>query len=229
MGQHAKLNQPPILYTFRRCPYAMRARMTLAYSGINFELREVVLSNKPQQMLDVSPKGTVPILVTDSAVLDQSLDILHWALAINDPHGWKAGTQVQLKEMAILVQENDSSFKPNLDRYKYHDRHPQQSQSEHRAAGECFLLKLEGLLERRVREGVLSPHLFGENVCYADIAVMPFVRQFANVDAAWFEAAAYPQLRNWLHRHLSSVLFLSVMNKYPAWQATDPSTFFRST
>lgn len=199
----------PILYSYRRCPYAMRARMALKYAGISVEIIEISLKNKPAEMLKASLKGTVPVLVINnstggtqasSTVIDESLQIIKWALANNDPDNWLNNTADD------LISENDSSFKQALDRYKYAIRFPEKSPLAHRADGEVFLLKLEALLNH-------DNFLSGQQIGLADIAIFPFVRQFAGVDTAWFETAPYPKLRAWLKSSVESELFLSVMIK----------------
>ncbi|MGY6275557.1 glutathione S-transferase [Methylomonas sp. MgM2] len=206
----------PILYSFRRCPYAMRARLAIAAAGIAVELREVQLRSKPEAMLKASPKGTVPVLVLqDGRVIDESLDIMHWALAINDPRHWlHAATQAH-----ILIAENDGEFKYHLDRYKYADRHPEHPAEYYRRQGEQFLTKLESRLEQ---QAFLCSPRFG----LADAAIAPFIRQFAAVDSVWFESAPYPALRRWLHLFLDSALFGGIMHQYPQWQAGDQAVIF---
>ena len=192
-----------VLYSFRRCPYAMRARMALRYSGVAVQIIEVSLKAKPAEMLALSPKGTVPVLSVDGRVIDESLAIMGWALAQNDPEGWlledDGATQA-------LIEENDQGFKYQLDRYKYAERYPEQPMEHYRAEGEAFLSKLEGLLAQR--EYLLAGHL-----SLADVALAPFVRQFAHVDREWFGRAPYPRLQNWLQRFLESPLFIAVMAK----------------
>lgn len=192
-----------VLYSFRRCPYAMRARMALRYSGVAVQIIEVSLKAKPAEMLALSPKGTVPVLSVDGRVIDESLAIMGWALAQNDPEGWlledDGATQA-------LIEENDQGFKYQLDRYKYAERYPEQPMEQYRAEGEVFLSKLEGLLAQR--EYLLAGHL-----SLADVALAPFVRQFAHVDREWFGRAPYPRLQNWLQRFLESPLFIAVMAK----------------
>lgn len=203
----------PILYSFRRCPYAIRARIAIKYCGIPVELREVVLSNKPQSMLTVSPKATVPVLVlSDGTVIDESRDIISWALAINDPDNWLMGKNDEMMEVVYqLMDENDFSFKPYLDKYKYHERYPEQSIEYYRTQGEVFLKKLEGLL-------VNNRFLVSEKISIADIAIFPFVRQFAHVNKAWFYQTSYIKLQHWLDWFLQSHLFNQVMLKYPPWK-----------
>ena len=190
-----------VLYSFRRCPYAMRARMALRYSGVPVSIVEVSLKAKPAEMLALSPKGTVPVLVcADGRVIEQSLEIMHWALARHDPDNWLG------PDSAALIEENDQVFKVNLDRYKYAIRYPEQPMEHWRAQGALFLQRLEVLLEQ-------TPYLAGDTLSLADIALAPFVRQFAHVDRDWFEQAPYPRLNAWLERFLASELFISVMAK----------------
>ena len=211
----------PVLYSFRRCPYAMRARLALAASGLAYELREVVLRSKPAELLAASPKGTVPVLVLPGGdVIDESLDVMLWALRQHDPEGWLAGN---VDDMLVWIAENDGGFKQHLDRYKYpmryageHSDHPsgdaQAFAALHRAAGAAWLVSLQ----HRLRE---NRWLFGDRASLADMAVLPFVRQFAHTDPAWFAAQPWPQLAAWLARFEVSVLYQRVMDKHPAWQA----------
>ena len=207
----------PVLYSFRRCPYAIRARMALAYSGQTVELREVVLKNKPPAMLDISAKGTVPVLqLTDGTVIDESLDIIQWALSRYDPDSWLSQASDTSQHW---IQTNDNEFKHWLDRYKYADRYPEARMEDYRQRAIDFIAQLENQLAQ-------TPYLTGSQISFADLAVLPFVRQFAHVDYPWFEQQPYPHLQRWLHGWLNSTLFTSVMDKYPAWQAGDPPMFF---
>ncbi|MFT5172285.1 MAG: glutathione S-transferase [Gammaproteobacteria bacterium] len=211
--------QYPILYSFRRCPYAMRARMALMQASIACELREVVLRNKPASMLALSSKGTVPVLRLPSGqVIDESLDVMRWALGRSDPHAWLSADDAMTKD---LIERNDSSFKADLDHYKYYVEHPEHSQQHYRGRAENFLSSLEDLLTEH--QGIA---LLGQQLSLADIALFPFVRQFARVDEAWFSSTHYEHLKQWLKRHEQSRLFLSVMNKYPAWASGHPATIF---
>lgn len=190
-----------VLYSFRRCPYAMRARMALRYSGVPLTTVEVSLKAKPVEMLALSPKGTVPVLVcADGRVIEQSLDIMRWALAKKDPDNWLG------PDSAALIEENDHVFKTHLDRYKYAIRYPEQPMEHYRAQGEQFLQHLEDLLGH-------APYLAGDRLSLADVALAPFIRQFAHVDREWFDQAPYPYLRVWLELFLASALFTSVMAK----------------
>lgn len=186
----------------------MRARMALKYAGIDVEVREISFRDKPKQLLAISPKATVPVLVLpDGKVIDESLDIIYWALNQQDNDGWLA---IKLDGAKALIAENDSSFKAALDAYKYAERNPEKTQAEHRAVGEVFLQKLEALL---------ASHggLFGKLPTLADIAIFPFVRQFRGVDMVWFEAAPYPKLNGWLTTLIDSELFNSIMQKHPTY------------
>jgi glutathione S-transferase len=205
--------QYPVLYSFRRCPYAMRARMALLVSGTVCELREIALRNKPQEMLQASPKGTVPVLVlVDGTVIDESLDIMLWTLGKQDPEQWLAPETQSLETMLQLVAQNDGDFKLNLDRYKYPDRYENIDPLQHRAAGSLFLATLE---ERLVRHAFL----FGSRPALADIAIFPFIRQFAETDRAWFDVQPWPNLHRWLSGLLSAELFEHAMHKFNTWSA----------
>ena len=194
----------PVLYSFRRCPYAMRARLALAVSGTRTELREVRLSAKPQAMLDASPKGTVPVLVQPGGtVIDESLDIMRWALARRDPEGWLA------RDDAELIAMNDGPFKRDLDGYKYPDRIGADT-TAHRESGLTFLCEIDARLANSVQ-------LCGADRGLADAAIMPFVRQFAAVDREWFAALPLPQLQQWLAGHLASDLFAAIMVRAAPW------------
>lgn len=205
-----------LLYSFRRCPYAIRARLAIAYSGQTVILHEISLQRKPQEMLALSAKGTVPVLqLADGTVLDESLDIMAWALEQSDPDGWLQGN---LAEMLSLIDENDFEFKIWLDKYKYADRFLEQTADYYREQGEEFLFKLEDKL-------AVSPYLFGEKTGLADIAIFPFIRQFAAVDKEWFSRSAFPRLQVWLHSFIQSPLFNSVMQA-PLWpECQETATF----
>ncbi|ANE57647.1 glutathione S-transferase [Methylomonas sp. DH-1] len=208
----------PILYSFRRCPYAMRARLAIAAAGICVALREIELRAKPAAMLAVSPKGTVPVLVlANGQVIDESLDIMVWALTRHDPQDWLNASSRADADRLIAV--NDSQFKYWLDRYKYADRYPEHAAEHYRKQGELFLADLE---QRLQRNGCFCGRRFG----LADAAILPFVRQFAAVDAAWFALAPYPALRAALQHFVESELFGKIMAQYPVWQATDPALIF---
>ncbi|WP_445571705.1 glutathione S-transferase [Pseudomonas sp. E102] len=195
------------LYSFRRCPYAMRARMALRYSGIALDIVEVSLKAKPPEMLALSSKGTVPVLHADGRVIDESLEIMHWALGLHDPQDWTLLNDPDGCALtATLIEENDQVFKLHLNRYKYPERHPDHSALHYRSEGEAFLRKLDGLLENR-------QFLAADHLSLADVALMPFVRQFAHVDREWFAQSPYPRLRKWLQGLLDSELFVTIMAK----------------
>ena len=199
---------PPILYSFRRCPYAMRARLAIRVLGVRVQLRELVLSNKPAAMLAISPKGTVPVLLlNDGTVIDESLDVMVWAGAVFS------------MDDAALIARNDGEFKQALDRYKYPERFPDAAASEHRAQACAFLAELN----QRLTD---APCLSGDEMGVLDWAILPFVRQFAAVDAAWFAQTPYVSLQPWLARGLSSDVFGSVMHKYAPWREGDAAIEF---
>jgi len=201
----------PILYSFRRCPYAMRARMALRVSGVAYEHREVALKAKPAEMLAVSPKGTVPVLVLPTGgVLEQSLDIMRWALQQNDPQAWLPGAP----EASALTDEgialNDGEFKAHLDRYKYPQRFGLADGLQHRTQAADVLMQWQARLQT---QAFLSGHQWG----LLDACVAPFVRQFARTDRAWFDAQPWPELAQWLTAFENSEAFAAVMHKHPLW------------
>lgn len=191
------------LYSFRRCPYAMRARMALRYSGVPVDIVEVSLKAKPAEMLAISPKGTVPVLDAGGQVIDESLEIMRWALAQNDPQDWLLDGDSRIAE---LIEANDQGFKVHLNRYKYAERYPEQPMEIYRAEGALYLQRLEELLTDR-------DYLLADHPSLADIALLPFVRQFAHVDREWFAQTPYVRLQAWLLRFLESELFTSIMKK----------------
>lgn len=192
-----------LLYSFRRCPYAMRARLALRYSGVPVRIVEVSLKAKPAEMLALSPKGTVPVLNVDGQVIEESLEIMQWALAQNDPDNWLLQGD---PAVFALIAENDQDFKYHLNRYKYAERYPEQPMEQYRAGGEVFLQKLETLLAER-------DYLMANHLTLADAALAPFVRQYAHVDRVWFADTPYKRLQTWLERFLDSGLFIAVMAK----------------
>ena len=197
-----------ILYSYRRCPYAMRARMALKYAGIVFEHREIELRNKPRSMLLASPKGTVPVLCVGDMVIDQSVDIMRWALQQSDPDGWGAVDDAMAK---AWVEKNDGPFKALLDQYKYPNRFPElDSEKTLDEALQIMLLPMEDTLQK-------TRYLLGEKISWVDIAIFPFIRQFSMVDVKKFEQLPLPAVKAWLDQHLASNLFNSVMQKHPVW------------
>lgn len=196
----------------------MRARLALWGTHVNLELREVVLRDKPPSLLAFSPKATVPVLVLpDGEVIDESLDVMLWALRRHDPEGWLAASDGTLDEMLELIDANDNDFKRNLDRYKYPNRYENVDPLVHRARAEQFLNRLN----ERLRE---ANFLFGSNRTIADAAIGPFVRQFANTNREWFDSTPYTELKLWLEDFLNWPLFAAVMGKYPQWHEGDPPT-----
>ena len=205
----------PVLYSFRRCPYAVRARLALQASGIPVELREITLKAKPTELLQASPKGTVPVLVlADGRVIEQSLEIMRWALRQHDPLGWlPAGVEAMDDALACIVR-NDGPFKQALDRYKYPTRFGLVDGLDHREQGAKTLQQWDLLLASQ-------PSLQGDTWGLLDAAIAPFVRQFANTDPAWFAAQSWPHLQCWLAMFEASTAFAAVMEKVPFWQAGD--------
>jgi len=208
----------PRLYSFRRCPYAMRARLALLFSELPVELREIVLKNKPSQMLAISPKGTVPVLqLPEGRVIEESRDIMVWALEHNDRQGLLDAKLI--KQANDLLDKNDHEFKHWLDHYKYADRYPEMSQAEYQERGEVFLQSLEALLSK-------NAYLLGDSISIADIGIMPFVRQFAHVDRDVFYGLPYPKLQSWLQDWLEHPLFKQAMTKFDPWQEGDEVIIF---
>jgi glutathione S-transferase len=203
------MSEVPILYSFRRCPYAMRARMALWVAEIAVELREVKLAAKPPELREASPKATVPVLVlTDGTVVDESLAIMRWALAQHDPVQWLAGDD------AGLIAVNDGTFKHHLDRAKYPGRYEDEDGTDHRAEALALLRPLETRLEN-------APYLCGDQRSFTDIALFPFIRQFAHIDRDWFARQPLPHLQHWLDQHIASDLFAAIMPKFAPWKAGD--------
>ncbi|WP_460419310.1 glutathione S-transferase [Pseudomonas sp. microsymbiont 2] len=196
-----------ILYSFRRCPWAMRARLALRYAGCEVRVVEVKMKDKPAELLALSPKGTVPVLDTGDAVLEESLDIMRWALTQHDPEDWRLQAEPAAAQLAeALIVRNDSTFKTQVNLYKYAERYPEHSRAHYRAQAEPWLAELEGLLEGR-------SYLLAAHPSLADAALLPLMRQFAGVEPEWFAEAAYPRLRSWLQGWLASPLFKAVMAK----------------
>jgi len=210
----------PILYSFRRCPYAMRGRMALWMAGIMVELREVKLANKPPELIEVSPKATVPVLeLGGGTVIDESIAIMRWALGHNDPEGWLEGDDAQ------LIAQADGPFKHHLDRYKYPNRYedePGFDDIDHQAEGLAILTNWDAHIGKHGQ-------LCRETRSVPDIALFPFIRQFANHNRAWFDAQDLPHLHPWLEAHLTSDLFGQIMPKFTPWKAGDEPIAFGST
>lgn len=199
----------PILYSFRRCPFAMRGRMGLFAAGLNPQVREILLRDKPPHMLEISPKGTVPVLLLeDGTVIDESLDVMLYALGKNDPRNWLKNKTEALE----LIKENDGPFKQALDRYKYPNRYENEPQKDWRAEGEKFLTALESRLSK-------TPYLFGDQPELADYAIFPFIRQFRMPDEHWFDnQAPYPHVRQWLNTMMNCDVFKAIMPKLNQWE-----------
>jgi len=198
----------------------MRARLALWVTGVRCELREVVLRDKPEHLLELSAKATVPVLwLPDGTVLDESLDIMLWALAQNDPEDWLGPNR---DEMNDLIADNDGPFKHHLDRYKYANRFDGADANAHRSEAAVILHHLETRL-------VHDPFLMGGQVSLADMAIGPFIRQFANTDRGWFDEAPYPQLRRWLDAFVASERFGSIMTKTPQWAPDSEPVWFEPT
>ena len=202
------LTSLPILYSYRRCPYAMRARMALHYAGIALEHREIALRSKPQSMLLASPKGTVPVLCVDGLVLEESLDIMLWALGQSDPDGW---LQVDSQKAKTWVANNDGLFKTLLDQYKYPNRYPELNPDEVlRSAMELMLNPIENTLQEQA-------FLLGNKISWVDVALFPFIRQFSMVNPEQFAQLPLPKTRQWLSNNIGSALFEAIMEKHPTW------------
>lgn len=209
----------PILYSFRRCPYAIRARLAVAVSRQTVELREILLRDKAKEFLETSPSATVPCLRLEGRVVDESLDIMLWALGRNDPYVWLRPEQGDPAEMLDLVRTMDGPFKHHLDRYKYDTRFPETQRSDERTAAGVHVWHLEERLSR-------TPWLFGNRASLADYAILPFIRQFANTDRDWFDTESWCAVKAWLEAFEASDLFQSVMAKWTKWeQGREPVWF----
>ncbi|MBU2980589.1 glutathione S-transferase [Lentibacter algarum] len=205
----------PVLWSFRRCPYAMRARLALAASGVPSALREVVLRDKPEAFLQASPSATVPCLQLTEETIDESFEIMQWALARHDPESWLDMPEAGYK----LIAECDGPFKTALDRYKYSTRYEGADAVAERTLASAFVIKLDTLLDTQA-------WLFGATPTLADMAILPFIRQFAHVDQEWFEAQPWPKAIAWLEGFKASPRFKAIMRKYPQWAAGDAQTVF---
>ena len=205
----------PILYTFRRCPYAMRARFAIRSSKIMVEVREIKLKEKPSEFLKSSPKGTVPVLITKSGeVLEESLDIINWALNMKDSHKWLSKGRLKKDEIKNLLDDFEIKFKNNLDKYKYPNRFSGVDRYLHRDKNLCFLEKLNSYLKN-------NKSLNSQHLTLLDYAIFPFVRQFRNVDKDWFDKLNFSLLNNWINHIIDSEEFSSIMKKYKKWEPDD--------
>lgn len=206
---------PAILYSFRRCPYAMRARLAIQSSEVEVQLREIVLQDKAPEFLTSSSKGTVPVIVTNNEVIEQSLDIMLWALEQADPEGW-----LKMPDAGYdWVSRNDGPFKAALDHTKYSARFTDLDASLERDKAADFLHDLNKQIAK-------NPWMFGKRCSLADMAILPFVRQFSNIDSDWFNAQSWKSLNHWLNKFLDSNKFHSVMTKYKKWSPKDPIVLF---
>ena len=215
---HKLKNNLPILYSFRRCPYAMRARMAIHISSQKCEIREVLLRDKPPSMLEYSSKGTVPVLVLQSGeVIDESLDVIDWALNLNDPDNWqRSKDNEKTKE---LIKINDGEFKHHLDRYKYSKRYDNEDPEFHRKKCLKFIEKINSELQN-------SKYIFDDEISYIDISLLPFIRQFRIADNEWFDELPYENVKSWLSNFLNSELLESIMSKHDLWKEGDEVTIF---
>ncbi|MEZ9819439.1 glutathione S-transferase [Shewanella sp. 10N.286.45.A1] len=214
----------PVLYSLRNCPYAMRARMAIYASGQQVHLRDLVLSDKPAEMLQASPKGTVPVLVTtDEKVIDESLAVMLWAFKQSDPqHYLDASTPAALDDMLKLINLFDNEFKGHLEKYRSSKRYHEPSLTEDRQQCERYLVELESRLTRH-------QYLMSDKPSLADLALVPFIRQFGRVERQWYLQAPYPKLRQWLNSYLQSRMFSKVMTQYPMWLDTKQDIVFSRT
>ena len=202
----------PILYTFRRCPYAMRARLAIKASGIIVELREIKLQNKPQDFLNLSLKATVPVLqISSKKIIEESFDIMKWALNINDPFKWLDQEILNGIEVDNTLIKLENGFKRNLDRYKYSTRFDQPNPKLFRDNSFVILSEFNSLLENK--KGLYCSHL---NIL--DFAIFPFIRQFRNVDKVWFDSLDLKFLQSWLYELIDSNEFSSIMKKNLIWE-----------
>ena len=192
----------------------MRARLSLVVSKTKVEMREVLLKDKPKEFLDVSSSATVPCIVTHEEILDESLDIMYWALKKNDPQNW-----LKMPRLGNdLIKENDGSFKHYLDLTKYYSRHPEVNPEESRKKASAFLIKLESIMADKF--------LFGATPTLADMSILPFVRQFANTDIEWFNKQNWPNIKMWLHKFINSEIFETIQFKYVQWKKNSKPCFF---
>ena len=210
----------PILYSFRRCPYAMRARLALAAGQIHVELREIVFRNKPAEMLEASPKGTVPVLILpDGVILEESLDIIKWSLRTSPAGKLLKPENATIQTAIQLIEQMDRDFKPHLDHYKYPNRFDGIDPMQARSKAAAFMKALNEMLSHHA-------YLYGPHRCVADIGIAPFVRQFAHVNQTWFYDQDWKPLIQWLDAFKGSDNFKQIMVKYPAWKPDDDPTVF---
>ena len=195
----------------------MRARMVLLHSKIQYEIREIKLSNKPKEMLAISPKGTVPVLILENGdILDESLDVMLWAIEQGNLRNlFNSGK----KEILDLIKINDGEFKDAIDRYKYSSLYPEKPMIEYRKMGELFLKKIESCLEK-------NKFIVGKNISLADLAIFPFIRQFCRVDIDWFNSSLFKKIKEWTLFFEGSENFIDIMRKIKPWTTGDKPTLF---
>ena len=204
----------PILYSFRRCPYAIRARWALLSSNIDVELREVVLKDKPSEFLKASNSGTVPCLQLSDKIIDESIDIMNWALRKNDPDGW-----LEMPDEGYgLIDEVEKKFKPHLDKTKYASRYPKIDSKISRRLAIDYLINFDKKIE--------GQFLFGNQPKLADVAIFPFVRQYANIDINWFNEFQWKKLKDWLDFFVGSKMFVKSQKKFDQWRLGADPVFF---
>ena len=210
----------PILFSFRRCPYAMRARIAIKLCDLECEIREINLKSKNKEFLKLSPKGTVPVLVLpDDKIIEESIDIVHWAIKTNDPYNLKLDNPIKFNEDIKLIRIFDGEFKYHLDRYKYDTRFKDAKREEHKYKARDLLVNLNDRLEEK-------KWLNGDNVSLSDISILPFIRQYRIADIKWFdEQLELPNINRWLDNFLNSKILNNVMKKYKIWETTDPKIF----
>ena len=207
------MTKRPILWSFRRCPYAMRARLAIYHAKIEVELREILLKDKPADFIAASPKATVPVLETTDGVIEESRDVMAWALSQSDPN------ELWSDAAAPLLDQIDGPFKTALDHTKYAVRYPHLDAQKERQKAADIIFELEARLSR-------TDNLLGHHQTIADIGTLPFVRQFANTDRTWFDAQNWPNVHNWLGSFLESAAFSDIMRRYTVWTPDQPAVVF---
>ena len=210
----------PILFSFRRCPYAMRARLAIKLCDLKCEIREISLKSKNELFLKLSPKGTVPVLVLqDDSIIEESLEIIEWAISKQDPLNLMAKNQNIYKEDINLIKKIDNEFKFHLDRYKYSSRYKDASANEHKLKARDILVDLNSILGNK-------KWLRGDKPTLSDISILPFVRQYRIADIEWFdEKLDLPNIKNWVHNFINSSMFINIMTKNKIWETNDPITY----
>ena len=215
------INKYPTLYSFRRCPYAMRARLALRLCKIECIIREISLKAKNSEFLQVSPKGTVPVLVLPNGkVLEESLDIINWSLEQNDPNNLKVNDEVTKKINDKYIQLFDKDFKFHLDRYKYSSRYNISNSEIHRNKARNILTEINTMLEGK-------DYIGGQCMSLLDISILPFVRQYRIADINWFDNhLGLRNINNWVNIFLNTEILASIMTKYKVWEKEDPPILF---